>query len=94
MQILTGLSFNMGACIHKKMESIKNIGHDYDVDDVITVNYTSVMPVQNTLLTYTRTALQNHTPLRYAPTYLPCACQILDFHNGHVPPCSFACHHT
>lgn len=44
------------------MESIKNIRHNYDVDDVKTVNYTSVMAVQNTLLAHTRTALQNHTP--------------------------------
>jgi hypothetical protein len=60
----------MQATIHKKMESIKNIRYDRDVDNITTVNYTSVMPVQNTLLTYTRTALQNHTPQRYAPTYL------------------------
>jgi hypothetical protein len=52
----------MRASIHKKIESINNIRHDYDVDDVTTINYTSVMPVQNTLLAYTRTALQNHTP--------------------------------
>jgi hypothetical protein len=44
----------MGASIHKKMESVKNITHD---DDVTTVNDVSVMPVQNTLLAYTHTAL-------------------------------------
>ena len=36
------------------MKSIKNIRYDCDVNDITTANYTSVMPVQNTLLAYTR----------------------------------------